>query len=219
MTLYKIKLKENTKVWQCFHNREEVMGARYPSAQWRDNSVYEINSSERPTRWCWGYNSIPSGSTAPYENGVIIDYPYDNDNINLRSFVDAQPSGFNLDGALIHLNVGSFRSYTKVVKSTNLETDGEIKLIKLTYDPTKEWKTKHHHFYLENKLEFLNSENEWFYDKQELYIRLFDDEEPTLDNIRLKTQSYALDISAKNVTLENLNFLVQHLKQIMQTIC
>ena len=35
---------------------------------------------------------------------------------------------------------------------------------------------------------------------------MFDDEEPTLDNIRLKTQSYALDISAKNVTLENLNF-------------
>ena len=39
VTLYKIKLKENTKVWQCFHNREEVMGARYPSAQWRDKLV------------------------------------------------------------------------------------------------------------------------------------------------------------------------------------
>lgn len=198
VTLYKITLRVNTKVWQCFHNREEVMGARYPSAQWRDNSVYEINSSERPTRWCWG-------STAPYENGEIIDYPHDNDNINLRSFVDAQPSGFNLDGALIHLNVGSFRSYTKRVNSMDTQTDG---VIKLTYDPTVTWKKKHHHFYLENKLEFLNSQNEWFYDKstQELYIRLFDDEEPTLDNIRLKTQSYALDISTNNVTLENLNF-------------
>ena len=34
-----------------------------------------------------GYNSIPSGSTTPYENGVIIDYPHDNDNINLRSLL------------------------------------------------------------------------------------------------------------------------------------
>ena len=206
VTLYKITLKADTKVWQCFHNREEVMGARYPSAQWRDNSVYEINSSERPTRWCWGYYTFPSELSKQYNNGEIIDNPHDN--INLRSFVDTVTkinANFTLKDALIHLNVGSFRSYTKSVNSMDTQTDG---VIKLTYDPTEEWKTKHHHFYLENKLEFLNSENEWFYDKstQELYIRLFNDEVPTLDNIRLKTQSYALDISTNNVTLENLNF-------------
>ena len=145
VTLYKIILKENTKVWQCFHNREEVMGARYPSAQWRDNSVYEINSSERPTRWCWGYNNVEADATAPYDNGEIIDYPHDN--INLRLFVDKVTTinaNFTLKDALIHLNVGSYRSYTKSVNSTTLETNGDIKL---TYDPTKEWKKKHHHFY------------------------------------------------------------------------
>ena len=218
VTLYKIKLKKGTRVWQCFHNRDEVISARYPSAQWRDNSVYAINSSERPTRWCWGYDKIVSGSNPPYENGEIKDYFHDN--INLRTFVDSIRnniiSDFTLQNALIHLNVGSFRSYTKTVKSMNIDTPEEIKL---TYDPTEEWKTKHHHYYLENKLEFLNSENEWFYNKtsNDLYIRLFNDDEPTLDNIRLKTQSYAIDISHQtktldNVSIENLNFFGTTLK-------
>ena len=56
VSLHKIKLKAGTRVWQCFHNREEIINARYPSAQWNDDSVYEINSDERPTRWGWGYD-------------------------------------------------------------------------------------------------------------------------------------------------------------------
>ena len=60
---------------------------------------------------------------------------------------------------------------------------------------------------------FKDGEHEWFYNKtsNDLYIRLFNDDEPTLDNIRLKTQSYAIDISHQtktldNVSIENLNF-------------
>ena len=32
--------------------------------------------------------------------------------------------------------------------------------LRLSYDPVDLWKTKHHYYYLENKLEYLNSENE-----------------------------------------------------------
>ena len=31
-------------------------------------------------------------------------------------------------------------------------------------------KEKHHYYYLENKLEYLNSENEWFFDNDTKYL-------------------------------------------------
>ena len=41
---------------------------------------------------------------------------------------------------------------------------------------------KKHYYYLENKLEFLSEENEWYFDNgsKYLYIRLPDDETPDL---------------------------------------
>ena len=206
VTLHKIKLKAGTRVWQCFHNREEVINARYPSAQWNDDSVYAINSDERPTRWCWGYNK----DQAPYDvynKGEIIDHPHDN--IDLRTFVDKQRAlntSFTIKDALINLNVGSFKSYTKKVKTMDISNAGKITL---TYDYNTElWKEKHHHYYLENKLEFLNSQNEWFYDTSTnyFYVRLFNDASPTDINIRLKTQSYVLNITSDDVTVINISF-------------
>ena len=46
-------------------------------------------------------------------------------------------------------------------------------------------KEKHHYYYLENKIEFLNSENEWFFDSSDnyLYVWLNNDEIPSLTNI------------------------------------
>ena len=97
-TIYKIKLQSNVEIWQLFHNRNEVINARWPSAQWSDDSVYSFNN------WGHGYyeyknngditdnseNVIGNGTGSHYyyENGEIVDVAHGN--INLYSFVTTQ---------------------------------------------------------------------------------------------------------------------------------
>ena len=85
---------------------------------------------------------------------------------------------------MINLNVGSFRTYTKLVNSQSLDSGNNV--IRLSYDNVATWKTKHHYYYLENKLEYLNSENEWYFDNDTkyLYVWLPSDAVPTTTNIR-----------------------------------
>ena len=220
-TIYKIKLNSTAEVWQLFYNRDEIINARYPSAQWSDDSVYSFNN------WGHGYYDIlnngnildgdgniigsGTGSKYYYENGEIVDVAHDN--ISLYNFVTAQQSidpTFDLTGALVNLNVGSFRSYTKVVNSQSLADS----VIRLSYDNVATWKEKHHYYYLENKLEFLNSENEWFFDNSTkyLYVWLTGDAVPTTTSIRAKQQSYSLNITANNVNVRDINFFSTTLK-------
>ena len=221
VTLWKIRLEDNTDIWQLFYNREEVINARYPSAQWSDNTIYEINEDERPTKWCWGYEKLNSSNILDdYEKGNIIDHPHDN--INLKTFVETCQNlnpNFTLVDSIIHLNVGSFKTYTKKVNNVSInDSDNYIKL-NYNFSDGELWKTKRHHFYMENKKEFLNSENEWYYEKitdsneNYLYVRLSNDAIPNNINIRAKTQSYVFNINNKsNVTIENIKFFSTTLK-------
>jgi len=221
-TIYKIKLNSDAEVWQLFYNRDEVINARYPSAQWTDDSVYTFNN------WGHGYYEYKNngditdntetvigngtGSHYYYENGEIVDVPHTisgSYTASLYDFVKTQQGidpSFTTSGSLANLNVGSFRSYTKVVNSQSLDDTNNV--IRLSYDDVATWKTKHHYYYLENKLEYLNSENEWFFDNDTkyLYVWLPSDAVPTTTNIRAKQQSYSLNITADNVSIENINF-------------
>ena len=206
VTLYKIKIADNTDIWQVFSNRDEVINARFPSAQWSDN----FQESTLEEHWGHGYYNEPAETSEMYyDNGQIIDNS--TNLINLREYVDNVRSNvnsnFDLSGALINLNVGSFRTWTKVVNNMDLSGSN---LIILSYDevPSGEWKTKHHYYYLENKLEFLNSENECFLDRteNELYIRLNNDIHPNQGSIRVKTQTYSIIIDSHDVSIENINF-------------
>ena len=221
-TIYKIKLNSDVEIWQLFYNRNEVINARYPSAQWSDESVYDWNN------WGHGYyeyknnGDITNNSGSVLGNGTGSHYYYDNGEIvdvahsfsgsysaSLYDFVTTQQgidASFTTSGSLINLNVGSFRSYTKTVNSQSLDSTNEV--IRLSYDDVATWKTKHHYYYLENKLEYLNSENEWFFDNNTkyLYVWLPSDAVPTTTNIRAKQQSYSLNITADDVSVENINF-------------
>ena len=119
---------------------------------------------------------------------------------------------FNVTGSLINLNVGSFRTYTKVVNSQSLDDANDV--VRLSYDDVATWKEKHHYYYLENKIEYLNSENEWFFDNDTkyLYVWLKDDAVPSLTNIRAKQQSYSLNVTARDVSIENINFFSTTIK-------
>ena len=227
-TIYKIKLDSSAEVWQLFYNRNEIINARYPSAQWSDESVYDWNN------WGHGYYDLKNNGDIEDSEGNVLGngtghhYYYDNGEIvdvahtfsgsytaSLYDFVTTQQGidgSFTTSGSLINLNVGSFRSYTKVVNSQTLDNTNNV--IRLAYDNVATWKTKHHYYYLENKLQYLNSENEWFFDNNTkyLYVWLPNDEVPTTTNIRAKQQSYSLNITADDVSVENINFFSTTLK-------
>ena len=84
----------------------------------------------------------------------------------------------------------------------------QINILNLSYNPVSLWKTKHHYYYLENKLEYLNTENEWFFDNttKQLYVWLTNSRVPDLDSITAKTQSYTFNIDADNVTISGFDF-------------
>ena len=222
-TIYKVKLNSSVEIWQLFYNRKEVINARWPSAQWSDESVYSFD------KWGHGYydiksngniedkdgNTLGNGTGSPYyyENGEIVNV--DHGNISLYNFVTTQQglsNTFTLANSLVNLNVGSFKSYTKVVNSQTIDTGNSV--IRLSYDNVALWKEKHHYFYLENKLEFLNSANEWYFDNatKYLYVWLPGDAVPSLTNIRAKTQSYSLNVTTSNVSVKDINFYSTTLK-------
>ena len=222
-TIYKVKLNSSVEIWQLFYNRSEVINARWPSAQWSDESVYSFD------KWGHGYydiksngniedkdgNTLGNGTGSPYyyENGEIVNV--DHGNISLYNFVTTQQglsNTFTLANSLVNLNVGSFKSYTKVVNSQTIDTGNSV--IRLSYDNVALWKEKHHYFYLENKLEFLNSANEWYFDNatKYLYVWLPGDAVPSLTNIRAKTQSYSLNVTTSNVSVKDINFYSTTLK-------
>ena len=121
-------------IWQLFIDYEEVVMARWPNANFIDGSIWDKENH-------WAHGLIDDDENA-YENGTMIDKP--NGNISLENI------GFDIVGATAILNVGSFKTYTREVLTHN----GNM----FTYEPADLWKTKHHDYFLEGKLEFLDSE-------------------------------------------------------------
>ena len=179
-----IQLKED--IWQLFYDREEITMARWPKAKIRDESVFDKEN------WAEG---IIDNDTSAYQNGKLID----NELSNLDDSV--------VTGAIGVLNVGSFRTYTRKINSKI----GNL----ITFDPVpdSEYKTKHHYYYLEGKLDFLTEEDEWFFDKdtKKLYVKLLNNEDPDSERLRCKVQTYALKLK-NDMNVEGLNFYGTTLK-------
>ena len=172
-------------IWQLFINYEEMVMARWPNANFSDGSIWDKENH-------WAHGLIDDDEYA-YENGTMIDKP--NGDISLENI------GFNIEGATAILNVGSFKTYTREVLTHN----GNM----FTYEPVDLWKTKHHDYYLERKIEFLDSAGEWFYDSDssKVYFWPLNNSDPNTLSIRGKTQSYAFKINNSDyVELRNLEF-------------
>ena len=172
-------------VWQLFVDTEEMVMARWPNAQFSDDSIWDKENY-------WAHGLIDEDDTA-YENGTMIDDPHGN--ISLENL------NFNITGATAILNVGSFKTYTREVLTHNGNT--------FTYEPVDLWKTKHHDYFLENKLEFLDCEGEWFYDSasSQIYFWPLNNVDPNTLTIRGKVQSYAFEVNNVDyIELKNLEF-------------
>ena len=159
-------------IWQLFVDYQEMVMARWPNAFFEDGSIWDKESN-------WAHGTIDLDENA-YENGMMIDNPHGE--ISLENI------GFNVEGATAILNVGSFKTYTREILNHNGNT--------FYYEPVDLWKTKHHDYFLENKIEFLDSPGEWFYDLDSslVYFWAPDNANPNNLNIRGKVQSYAFEI-------------------------
>jgi hypothetical protein len=172
-------------VWQLFAQRQEMVMARWPNANFTDGTVWDKENY-------WGHGTIDDDPSA-YENGTLIDEPHGD--------IDLANSGLDITGAIAILNVGSFKTWTRRVLSHSGNT--------FTYDPVPGWKTKHHDYFLEGKLAFLDTEGEWFLDTltNELYFWPPDNGDPNDLSIRGKVQSYAFEISnSDHVQIKNIEF-------------
>jgi len=179
------KTKLDFEIWQLFVNWEEMVMARWPNANFADSSIWDKENH-------WGHGTIDDNSDA-YDNGTLIGAPYEG--------VDLAGSGLNITNAIAILNVGSFKTWTRRVLTHNGNT--------FTYDPVPGWKTKHHDYFLEGKLEFLDTEGEWFFETtmDTLYFYPPNGMDPNEMHIRGKVQSYAFEISnSDHVQIKNLEF-------------
>ncbi len=160
-------------VWQLFVGYEEMVMARWPNAKFSDGTIWDKENH-------WAHGTIDDDENA-YINGEMIDAPHGD--------VSLENIGFNIEGATAILNVGSFKTYTREVLNHTGNT--------FSYEPVDLWKTKHHDYFLENKIEFLDSEGEWFFDSDssKLYLWPPDNIDPNTLDIRGKVQSYAFEVS------------------------
>lgn len=128
---YKAIIDED--VWQLFIDGEMMTNARWPNVLWSDKTVflpsYLAKSSKTSTR------------------GVMVD----------NGVKDLAGSGLNAIGAMAVLNIGSFNTFTAVVRSHKPGTPS------FTYDdkfgPINFKPVMNQHF-LEDKLEFLDQPEE-----------------------------------------------------------
>ncbi|GEM_PF-592204 len=181
----------NVHAWQLFIDHEEMMPARWPNASFADGSVY--NKTHH-----WAHGTIDDGPN--YSNGELIDAgAVEGGHEGLIT------SGIDPVGAIAVLNVGSFRTWSRNITSFN-DTTGMI-----GYDPvpSNEWKTKHHDYFLQGKLELLDAPGEWFFDAQNktLFLIPLNGEDPTTLDVRVKTMAYAFTSDGGDrVIIEGMEF-------------
>ncbi len=191
--IYKTTLTND--IWQLFINDEEKVMARWPNTTFTDDVIYDNDT--------WGHSK---GNDA---DGVVNDLT----NISALSEETKELSDFSnsdISGAIIIANFNSFRTKVRRVKPTGLDIANK----KFEYETIGSgYKTKHHYYFLEKKLAFLDSANEWFYDKstKTLYAWSSTGTGSDLNNgntkIRGKVQTFALNFTnCSNVILEGFKF-------------
>jgi hypothetical protein len=188
------RTKLTADIWQLFLDWEEQVMARWPNAKFSDNTIWDNDNY-------WAKGTIDDNSSA-YSNGTIIDDPYTN---SAGTSIDLSAAGFDLDEsgkqAIAILNLGSFRTWSRLVATHSGNT--------FTYTTLPNWKTKHHYYYLEGRLEFLDQAGEWWFDTSDdsLYYYPESGANPNRLNLRGKVQSYAFSVSGSQyIQIKNLEF-------------
>ena len=139
-------------IWQLFVDDVMMTNARWPNALWSDKTVF--------------LNKHWAKATAKLNRGTITD----------DGTMDLAGSGLDATGAIAVLNIGSYNTFTSTVLSHRpgsksfeyKDTFGSLHL------------TKFNQYFLEDKLDFLDQEGEWFFDKntKKLYVKTYNGQKP-----------------------------------------
>ena len=175
--------------WQVFMDYEEQVPARWPNANFSDYSV--LNQTHN-----WAQGTIGGGIL--YDNGELQDA---GGIIGANNGLVA--SGIDPVGTIAILNVGSFKTYSRIVTDYN-STNSTF-----SYDVVPGWKTKHHNYFLEGKRELIDVGGEWWINSSDnkMHMMFANGTNPNNLDIRVKTQAFAFNITnSDNVSLQGLEF-------------
>ena len=191
------QLTYNGDITQLFVDDEPMVNARWPNAQFYDDSIFSHSTWAEGDE---GDNSNP--------NSIAGSLQIDEDIYN--------PGSLNLQNSIGILNIGSFKTETVQITdhTQNVGTDDVITYTHNTsssddsvYQTT--YKDKHHYYYFEGKLDFLDTNNEWFHDKSNNVLYLFPDDgsDPSNRSIKAKTTDFRITLSGANyIKIKGINF-------------
>ena len=233
--IYKTTISED--VWQLFVDNEMINAARWPNVSsyietpQTNATSLGVNAAYAKIGGLWDQDGTWGHSSGQSTEGSMIEVKKDLDTLSFslaKTYrIDYKDLSTDLDNdtlatvppAIAILNTGAFRSTAADVTA---HTPGELSFL---YD----WeqtvvtfeKPGHSHYYLEGKLELLDTAGEWFYQKftddldptndnqpgGTLYVWTKDSTNPNNHVIRGKRRTYGLHFkNCKNSTLEGLTF-------------
>jgi len=180
--------------WQLFLAYEEQVPARWPNAQFSDETVFN--------RSYWAEGTL-TGSNNAYTQGWLTDAgPETGVHSGLNETINA--TGLDPVGAIAVMNLGSFRSNSREITDWN-SANGTF-----AYDGTGVgWKTKHHAYFLEGKRELIDVDGEWWFDNanNELHYKTPSGQDANDLNLRIKVQPFAIGVeNSDGVTIQGIDF-------------
>ncbi|MDA8615733.1 putative Ig domain-containing protein, partial [Candidatus Poseidoniales archaeon] len=180
--------------WQLFLAYDEQVPARWPNAQFSDESVFN--------RSYWAEGTL-TGSNDAYTIGWLTDAgPETGVHTGLNETVNA--TGLDPEGAIAVMNLGSFRSNSREITDWN-SANGTF-----AYDGTGVgWKTKHHAYFLEGKRELIDVDGEWWFDNpnNRLHYKTPTGQDANNLDLRVKVQPFAIGVeNSDGVTIQGIDF-------------
>ena len=180
--------------WQLFYNYDEQVPARWPNAQFSDETVFN--------RSYWAEGTLTTNNNA-YTQGWLTDAgPETGVHTGLNETINA--TGLDPVGAIAILNLGAFRSNSREITGWN-SANGTF-----SYDSSGvSWKNKHHAYFLEGKRELIDIDGEWWFDtdNSRLHYKTPGGQDANNLDLRVKVQPFAISVeNSDRVTIQGIDF-------------
>ena len=180
--------------WQLFLAHEEQVPARWPNAQFSDDTVFNRSYMAEGTL---------TNSNNAYTIGWLTDAgPETGVHTGLNETINA--TGLDPVGAIAVMNLGSFRSNSREITGWNA-SNGTF-----SYDGTGVgWKSKHHAYFLEGKRELIDVDGEWWYNNTDntLHYKTPTSQDANDLDLRVKVQPFAISVdNSDGVTIQGIDF-------------
>ncbi|MBQ70251.1 MAG: hypothetical protein CMA65_02015, partial [Euryarchaeota archaeon] len=180
--------------WQLFLAYDEQVPARWPNAQFSDETAFN--------RSYWAEGTLTNSNNA-YTVGWLTDAgPETGVHTGLNETINA--TGLNPIGAIAVMNLGSFRTNSRVITDWN-SANGTF-----AYDGSNVgWKNKHHAYFLEGKRELIDQDGEWWFNNanNRLHYKTPSGQNANNLDLRVKVQPFAISVeNSDGVTIQGLDF-------------